>query len=173
MHFLQGQAAEQPSLADLSRFPNVDGIHVDASEWSPPWTRGSPVLHIELRKWADLMVIAPLSANSLAKMVAGMSDSLVLSVVRAWDTTGMVDRPGESRRKIVVAPAMNTCMWKHPITARQIKTLEEDWGGHDGWVEVMRPIEKSLACGDVGDGAMVSFDKIVSMIDDKLGLESA
>lgn len=173
--FLDGQSAEQPSLSEIARLPNVDAIYNDASEWTPPWTRGTPVLHIELRKWADLMVIAPLSANSMAKMVNGICDSLLLSVVRAWDTTGFVDSSDVNnliKKKIVVAPAMNTCMWRHPITARQIKTLEQDWGGEQGWVEVLRPIEKPLACGDVGDGAMVSFEEIVSLVDTKLALQS-
>ncbi len=168
--FLDGQSKEQPSLAEVARMPNVDGIHSDASEWTPAWTRGAPILHIELRKWSDLMVIAPLSANSLAKMVAGMCDSLLLSVVRAWDITGMADATGDVRKKIVVAPAMNVAMWSHPITGRQIKTLEEDWGGDQGWIEVMRPVEKTLACGDVGVGAMVGFEQIVAMIDNKLDL---
>lgn len=168
--FLDGQSEEQPSLSEIARYPNVDGIYSDASEWTPAWTRGAPILHIELRKWADLMVIAPLSANSLAKMVSGMCDSLLLSVVRAWDTSGTVDGLGDKRKKIVVCCAMNVCMWRHPITARQIKTLEEDWGGEQGWVEVMRPIEKALACGDVGDGAMVGFEQIVERIDQRLEL---
>ena len=98
--------------------------------------------------------------------------SLLLSVVRAWDTTGTADGTGETRKKIVVAPAMNVAMWRHPITARQIKTLEEDWGGDQGWIEVMRPIEKTLACGDTGVGAMVSFEQIVALVDDKLGLKA-
>ena len=170
--FLDGQSEEQPALGEIARYPNVDGIYSDASEWTPAWTRGAPILHIELRKWADLMVIAPLSANSLAKMVTGMCDSLLLSVVRAWDTSGTVDGlgQGDRRKKIVVCCAMNVCMWRHPITGRQIKTLEEEWGGEQGWVEVMRPIEKTLACGDVGDGAMVGFEEIVQRIDERLGL---
>lgn len=171
--FLDGQSEEQPSLGEIARYPNVDGIYSDASEWTPAWTRGAPILHIELRKWADLMVIAPLSANSLAKMVTGMCDSLLLSVVRAWDTSGMVDGLGDTRKKIVVCCAMNVCMWRHPITGRQIKTLEEEWGGEQGWVEVMRPIEKALACGDVGDGAMVSFEEIVKRVDERLELVPA
>ncbi|KAL6857411.1 hypothetical protein ACO1O0_004846 [Amphichorda felina] len=170
--FLDGQSDEQPSLSEIARLPNVDGVYSDASEWTPAWTRGAPILHIELRKWSDLMIIAPLSANSLAKMVTGMCDSLLLSVVRAWDTTGTADGTGETRKKIVVAPAMNVAMWRHPITARQIRTLEEDWGGDQGWIEVMRPIEKTLACGDTGVGAMVSFEQIVALVDDKLGLKA-
>lgn len=168
--FLDGQSEEQPSLGEIARYVNVDGIYSDASEWTPAWTRGAPILHIELRKWADLMVIAPLSANSLAKMVTGMCDSLLLSVVRAWDTSGTVDGLGDKRKKIVVCCAMNVCMWRHPITGRQIKTLEEEWGGEQGWVEVMRPIEKTLACGDVGDGAMVNFEAIVERIEARLEL---
>lgn len=46
---------------------------------------GDPVMHIELRRWADVLVIAPLSANSLAKMAAGMCDNLITCIVRAWD----------------------------------------------------------------------------------------
>ena len=170
--FLQGQAPEQPSLEEISKIPNVDGIYYDASEWTPSWTRGAPILHIELRKWADIMIIAPLSANSLAKMASGMSDSLMLSVVRAWDTTGTVDGRGDSskRKKIVVACAMNTAMWKHPVTARHIKVLEEEWGGDEGWVEILRPTQKALACGDVGEGAMVAFETIVDLIDERLAL---
>ena len=64
-------------------------------------------------------------------------------------------------------------MWRHPITQKQIKTLEQDWGvANDGWVEVMRPIEKTLACGDVGEGAMVNFEQIVAVIDERLQLEA-
>ena len=47
--------------------------------------RGDPVLHIELRKWADICVVAPLSANTLAKLAMGMADNLLTSTLRAWD----------------------------------------------------------------------------------------
>ena len=121
------------------------------------------------------MVIAPLSANSLAKMTMGLADNLLLSVVRAWDTAGLIDgRNGGGKKRIVVAPAMNTAMWRHPVTRKQIRVLEEDWGvgGHEdeGWVEVLRPVEKELACGDVGDGAMRDWNEIVSVIEARLGL---
>ncbi|KAF3308035.1 hypothetical protein TWF173_001969 [Orbilia oligospora] len=116
-----------PPLVELLNIPNVDGIHLDHHEWprglsSNPaetldrtaqeidqetaiWAKiGDPILHIELRRWADILLIAPLSANSLAKIVGGFSDNLLLSVVRAWDTN----------KPIAVAPAMNTLMWEHP-----------------------------------------------------------
>ncbi|RMZ80263.1 hypothetical protein DV738_g2864, partial [Chaetothyriales sp. CBS 135597] len=130
--FLQGQSAEQPELHTLlSTVPNVEAIYHDADEWAKPWVRGDKILHIELRRWAHVMVIAPLSANSLAKMVNGISDNLIMSVVRAWDTTGLVD----GRKKIIyVALAMNTAMYRHPITKKQMNILEQDWGQPpDGW----------------------------------------
>jgi len=60
---------------------------------------------------------------------------------------------------------MNTAMWRHPITSKQVQVLERDWGSReDGWVTVLRPMEKELACGDVGDGAMMDWKKIVDFI---------
>ena len=120
-------------------------------------------------------MIAPLSANSMAKMTTGLADNLLLSVVRAWDTTGEIDASieGDLRKLIVVAPAMNTAMWNHPITKKQIKVLEQDWGvvgSLEGWVEVLRPIEKTLACGDTGDGAMHDWRDIVNVIEARLRL---
>ena len=141
-----------------------------------------------------MLVIAPLSANTLAKITGGFSDNLLTSVVRAWDTTGELSTvdgaeaegtsPGQLRgkKRIIVAPAMNTAMWRHPITKRQIKVLEKEWGVceesadlHDdeagGWFEVLRPQEKELACGDVGDGAMKDWKEIVKVIELRMGLD--
>ena len=165
--FLQGQSSEQPALEELQNVAGVDGIYYDQDEWSKPWVRGDSILHIELRRWAHALLVAPLSANSLAKMVNGVSDGLLLSVIRAWDTTGLIDG---SRKIIFVAPAMNTAMWRHPITAKQMKVLEKEWGeGADGWVKVLRPMEKELACGDVGDGAMMDWKEVVRHLEDHLG----
>jgi phosphopantothenoylcysteine decarboxylase len=72
------------------------------------WTRGAGILHINLRKWAHILVVAPLSANTLAKIVNGICDSLLTNVIRAWDTTGLVD--GGVKKRILVAPAMNAAM---------------------------------------------------------------
>lgn len=71
-----------------------------------------------------------------------------------------------------------TAMWLHPITAKQIRVLSEDWGVREaddgtvesGWFEVLRPQEKSLACGDVGDGAMKEWTEIVDIIEARLRL---
>ena len=162
--FLKGQSHEQPQLKSLLDMPNVDAIYNDEDEWKEPWIRNAKILHIELRRWANLLVVAPLSANTMAKMVAGMSDNLLLSVIRAWDTTGFIDG---KRKRIIVAPAMNTAMWMHPVTMKQLIILEEEWGvsgGNDGWIEVLRPVEKALACGDVGSGAMIPWTDIVEII---------
>ncbi|EGG21028.1 phosphopantothenoylcysteine decarboxylase [Cavenderia fasciculata] len=60
-------------------------IFQDQDEWDSWSKRDDPVLHIELRKWADAILIAPLSANTLAKIANGMADNLLTSVIRAWD----------------------------------------------------------------------------------------
>jgi phosphopantothenoylcysteine decarboxylase len=186
-NFLQGQSAEQPSIADIEALPNVDAVYFDADEWEEPWVRGNKILHIELRRWADIMVIAPLSANELAKITQGWSDNLLLSVVRAWDTTGLVDPvrdiPGvqwaeevaadgvRKKKRILVAPSMNTAMWLQPITKKQIDVLIKEWGVENGgWFEILQPMRKELACGDVGGGAMKDWREIVGVIEDRLGL---
>lgn len=112
-NFLAGQSAEQPDLRSLLAIPGLDGIYHDGDEWGRGpsvgpeegvWRRGGPILHIELRRWADLMAVVPLSANTLAKVVGGICDNLLTSVVRAWDADGRVDG---RRKRILVAPAMN------------------------------------------------------------------
>ncbi|KIL90331.1 phosphopantothenoylcysteine decarboxylase [Fusarium avenaceum] len=163
--FLAGQSQEQPTVDQVSRLPHVDAVYTDANEWAQPWKRNAPILHIELRRWADVLVIAPLSANTMAKIVNGLCDNLLTSVVRAWDVTGSIDGV---KKKIIVAPAMNTAMWNHPVTKTQMRVLEEEWGGENGWFEVLRPVSKNLACGDVGSGAMVPWEQIVEEIDKKI-----
>jgi len=127
---------------------DFDQLYRDSDEWSAWKGRGDPVLHIELRKWADVMLIAPLSANTLAKLSNGICDNLLTCVARAWDFS----------KKIVVAPAMNTMMWNHPVTSTQIRTLKE-WG----YVEIP-PISKTLMCNDTGIGAMAEPQSIVDAI---------
>lgn len=176
-NFLQGQSGEQPSLTDMAKIKNVEGIYLDEDEWRKPWIRGDSILHIELRRWADLLVIAPLSANSLAKVAMGLSDNLISSVVRAWDTIGIDSaRPGivlpfRGRKCIIVAPAMNSAMWAHPVTAEHIQRLSSQWSVESGGsFEVLRPVEKELACGDTGSGAMREWTGIVATIETWLQL---
>ena len=171
-NFLADQSIEQPLLESLCNIKNVDGLYRDEDEWDKPWIRGDSILHIELRRWADILVIAPLSANSMAKMTAGLADNLLLSVVRAWDTDGETE--GGRKKRIILAPAMNTAMWRHPVTRKQIQVLEEDWAvdqEHNGWIELLRPVEKTLACGDTGNGAMREWSEIISVIEVRLNLK--
>lgn len=118
----------------------------------------------------NAIVIAPLSANTLAKMVHGISDSLLTSIILAWDTDGSVDG---KKKKILVATAMNTAMFRSPITRRNLKTLNDLMGGPDGWVEELQTVSKGLACGDVGQGGMATWETIVAAIQSKLGLTGA
>ncbi|KJX95977.1 hypothetical protein TI39_contig851g00008 [Zymoseptoria brevis] len=195
LSFLRGQSAENPTPRTLlDTIPTLEAIYLDSDEWLRPWVRGDPILHIELRRWADLMVIAPLSANAMAGLCAGFSDSLILSVARAWDGTGTIDveregvewpyparypplstgRDDGGRKKgIIVCPAMNTAMWNHFATREHMAKLEGEWNvrNEGGWVEVLRPVEKNLACGDVGSGAMREWREICGVVEERLGLK--
>ncbi|XP_067941337.1 phosphopantothenoylcysteine decarboxylase-like [Watersipora subatra] len=122
--------------------------YTDEDEWKAWNKMGDNVLHIELGKWADVFVIAPLSANSLAKMANGLCDNLLTCTVRAWDM----------RKPLLFAPAMNTRMLQHPITRPQINSLVSF-----GYIEIPTVV-KMLACGEKGDGAMASVNTIVDRV---------
>ncbi|XP_062131342.1 phosphopantothenoylcysteine decarboxylase [Drosophila sulfurigaster albostrigata] len=133
---------------ELEQMPeNVPILH-NRDEWLTWNKRGDPVLHIELGKWADMLLIAPLSANSLAKIATGICDNLVMCVVRAWDL----------KKPLLFAPAMNTRMYDHPITREQINRLIS-WG----YTEIPC-ISKTLMCGDTGNGAMSEVATIVKSV---------
>lgn len=105
---------KKEEIEELKLLYNVECL-VDEDEQSRWTKRGDPVLHIELRKWADALIIAPLSANTLAKVANGLCDNLVTLVCRCWDMKLREKGEGESNRKlikpIITAPAMNTMMW--------------------------------------------------------------
>ncbi|KAI5966887.1 uncharacterized protein KGF55_000296 [Candida pseudojiufengensis] len=111
------------------------------------------ILHNELRKWADIMLVAPLSANTLAKISNGIADNLLTSIIRSWS-------PSQLKKPILVAPAMNTFMYTHPITSKQLTTISSpDFG-----IEVLKPVEKILVCGDIGMGGMREWTDIVDIM---------
>ncbi|KAJ1896865.1 hypothetical protein LPJ66_003728 [Kickxella alabastrina] len=138
-----------------SQLPPKVTLYTDKDEWSQWQKIGDPVLHIELRKWADLVVVAPLDANTMAKVVGGFCDNLLTCVLRAWDM----------RRPRVVAPAMNHMMWEHLVTNVQVRQLREM-----GFV-VVDPVEKALACGDYGMGAMAEPEHIAKVVVEQLLLQ--
>ena len=130
---------------------------------------GDPVLHIDLRDWADIMVIAPLSAHTLAKISQGLCDDTLTCVVRAWDF-GHGSRPG---KPLLLAPAMNTAMYDHPLTAKQLETMQQFWNHKRNpdtpvGVVIISPQVKALACGEVGIGALASVDNVLSSVEDAL-----
>ena len=110
------------------------------------------------------MLIAPLSAHTLAKLAHGLCDDTVSCVVRAWDF-GHGTRPGKS---LLLAPAMNTAMWQHPLTIHQLDTIRGFWNvqrdsGRNG-IQIVEPQEKKLACAEIGNGALASVDVIIDTV---------
>ncbi|QRY18938.1 ORF-68 [Teiidae poxvirus 1] len=125
-------------------------IYTDNDEWVF-WTRLSdPVLHIELKRWADALVIAPLTANTLAKIATGICDNLLTNVVRAWDNS----------KPLIFCPAMNTVMWEHPITEHHLMALR-----YMGYIEI-----ECLQKIDHGKGAMAEVTDIVRVVKDVMRL---
>ncbi len=148
-------------------------LHRDADEWPKGgYHRGDPVLHIELRKWAEVLIVAPLDANTLAKFALGFSDNCLTCVFRAWDFA----------RPVVLAPAMNTLMWESSVTRRHLMQIlidrgdgaaPSDWtlaeadavfARHAPGIVLVPPQAKRLACGDVGVGGMAEVAAIAEVV---------
>lgn len=144
----------------------------DEHEWAGyKSVRSDPVVHIELRNWADLLLIAPASANTLAKVANGLADGLVSCVARAWPFgpgAGATAGPGPGlsaarvAKPVLLAPAMNTAMWQHPVTSRHLEQAQA-WG-----MRVIPPVSKVLACGEEGTGAMAEVGTIVQAVREEL-----
>ena len=103
--------------------------------------------HISLAKWADIIVVAPATANIIGKFANGISDDLLSTVFMA------------SRSKVIIAPAMNTYMLNSPANQKNMKTLK------DRGIIVLDTEKDLLACKDVGEGKMLSPQEIVDEID--------
>lgn len=102
--------------------------------------------HIQLSRVADLLVVAPATADLLAKMAHGLADDLASTALLATD------------KRVLVAPAMNVRMWRHPATMRNIATLKADG------IAVIGPNDGEMACGEFGPGRMSEPGEIVSAI---------
>lgn len=103
--------------------------------------------HIDLARWADVLVVAPATANVLAKLAIGMADDLLTTVALA--TTAPT----------LIAPAMNTVMWEHAATQQNLKTLVERGAS------IIDPAAGTLACGEVGVGKLAPVGAIVEAIE--------
>ena len=172
--------ATEPALhffdpADLGPLDTHGGpLFRDADEWpANGWVRNDPVLHIAFRDWADVLVLAPLDANTLGKVALGLCDNFLTCLARAWDFAA---------KPVILAPAMNTQMWRNPATRRHLRTLLEDHGdgAHgEGWtldeadavfashaprIVLVPPQSKRLACGDIGVGAMAEVATIAEAV---------
>lgn len=128
----------------------------DDDDWKYYKKYNDPILHIELRRWAHLLLLTPLSANSLSKIANGLCDNLLSCILRAWSPN----------LPVLAAPAMNTLMWKHPLTQKHLQFIQETLP----YIEFIGPIEKTLACGDKGMGGMEEPNKIIDRVVHHLAL---
>ena len=109
------------------------------------------VRHINLVKWADAMLIAPASANTISKIVHALADNFL--------TTTALAMPQD--KKIFIAPAMNVNMWKNPFFQENIRELEKEQ-----MYQVIGPVAGALQCGDEGIGKMASVSEIVERMNE-------
>ena len=145
---LQRAGAEvQPLLtADAERmvtratFAALTGRRVPASVWDDP----AAVEHVALARWGQVLVVAPATAHTLARLAAGLADDLLTNIALAF--------PGP----VVVAPAMHTEMWEHPATRANLQTLEARG------VRIVPPASGPLTSGDVGPGRLAELDDLVA-----------
>ncbi len=120
----------------LSRNPVECDMFADPQDWKPG--------HISLAESADLVVVAPATANIMAKMAHGIADDLLSSTLLA------------TKARIVVAPAMNSAMWDNPATQANMETLKARG------VRFIAPGDGDLACGTSGRGRMAEPEEVVS-----------
>ncbi|MEP2784635.1 MAG: bifunctional phosphopantothenoylcysteine decarboxylase/phosphopantothenate--cysteine ligase CoaBC [Pseudoruegeria sp.] len=106
--------------------------------------------HIELSRAADLVVVAPATADLMAKMANGLANDLASTLLMATD------------KRVLIAPAMNVRMWEHPATQRNLATLQSDG------ILAVGPNEGTMACGEYGPGRMAEPLEIVSAVESAL-----
>ena len=106
--------------------------------------------HLSLAQGGDVVVVAPCTANVLAKIACGLSDDLLTATVLA------------AQVPIVIAPAMNTNMWTNSATQENVARLQQRG------VHVLEVDEGALACGALGEGRLCSLEKIISSVESKL-----
>lgn len=126
------------TLASLSEYP----VYTDIFSLKDEVEMG----HIRLSREADLILVAPATADIIAKMVHGLADDLASTVLLATD------------KPVIVAPAMNAKMWEHKATRRNIAQCQED-----GAV-IIAPAAGSLACGEEGVGRMVEPQELLAAV---------
>jgi len=151
LYFFNPQTLDTMLFRDSNEWPNTTSTaSTTTTVQSAQYKRGDDILHIQLRDWCDVLLIAPLSANTLAKISTGLCDNLLTSIVRALPR----------QKRIVVAPAMNTQMYLNPFTQLHLQLLKSVYPN----LIVIEPITKLLACGDYGKGAMPEPSSISNVV---------
>jgi phosphopantothenoylcysteine decarboxylase/phosphopantothenate--cysteine ligase len=140
-------------LVSPTVFQAVSGEEVRTELWDEE-AEGA-MSHIELARWADLVLIAPATANMMAEIAAGTANSLLPTLCLATEAP------------LVLAPAMNQAMWRNPATQENHQTLL-----HRG-IRFIGPAEGEQACGDVGIGRMAEPDTIAAEVFDQPGADSS
>jgi phosphopantothenoylcysteine decarboxylase/phosphopantothenate--cysteine ligase len=126
-------------MVSRATFAALTGRRVPASVWDDP----AAVEHVALARWGQVLVVAPATAHTLARMAAGLADDLLTNVALAF------------HGPVVVAPAMHTEMWQHPATRANLQLLE------GRGVLVVPPATGPLTSGDVGPGRLAELDDLV------------
>jgi phosphopantothenoylcysteine decarboxylase/phosphopantothenate--cysteine ligase len=127
-------------MVSRATFAALTGRRVPASVWDDP----AAVEHVALARWGQVLVVAPATAHTLARLAVGLADDLLGAVALAFGGP------------VVVAPAMHTEMWEHPATQANLKTLEARG------VRVVPPASGPLTSGDVGPGRLAELDDLVA-----------
>jgi len=130
------------TLQTLSRSPVIEDLFAEKNGWQPG--------HIQLADEADLLLIAPASANILAALAGGFAHDALSAIALA------------TRAPILIAPAMNGKMWTHPATVRNVETLRS-WGAR-----FVEPAEGLLACGYEGVGRLAEVTDILAAVESLL-----
>jgi phosphopantothenoylcysteine decarboxylase/phosphopantothenate--cysteine ligase len=120
------------------------------------WASGQAMDHIHLVRWADLILMAPASANSINKIAHGVGDDLVTTLFLAHDF----------KRPLLIAPAMNTSMYLHPVTQVSLQKLRKMG------VQILETASGVLACGEVGYGKLLDPELILAEVHKHLGSQS-
>ncbi|HEV7798653.1 MAG TPA: bifunctional phosphopantothenoylcysteine decarboxylase/phosphopantothenate--cysteine ligase CoaBC [Pyrinomonadaceae bacterium] len=123
-------------------FRALSGSHVIVDDYAPD--NPDPIAHITFSQTVDLFLIAPATANIIGKLANGIADDFLTSTYLA------------STAPVLIAPAMNTSMWHHPATQRNLQQLRADG------VHIIEPDEGEMACGSVGPGRLSEPERIVA-----------
>ena len=130
-------------------FRALSGAYVIVDDYSAE--NPDPIAHITFSQTIDLFVIAPATANTLAKLANGVADDFITSTYLACTAP------------ILIAPAMNSVMWNHPATQRNVQKLRNDG------VRIIEPDDGEMACGTIGPGRLSHPERIVSVALEILG----